>query len=178
MSNIARLLSFVRVVRQDVNISEVTIDTGGDVNHTADHFAPSGDDSHPLETDYVLATDIPQSGTKVVINYLDSINEPKTGEGEKRIYARDPSTGETVNEVWLKNNGDVLLSNDNGSILLQADGTVNINGVIINPSGDIDTPGSISAPSMVVNSIELATHTHAQPNDSAGDAEQNTTGPI
>lgn len=178
MSTIARLLSFVRAIRQGVNVPEVTVDTGGGVNHTADHFAPVGDDSHPLPTDYVLVTEIPQSGSKIAIAYLDSVNAGETLEGEKRIYARDPNTGTPVNQVWLKNNGDVLLSNDNGSILLQADGTVNINGVTIDPSGNIDTPGSISAPSMVVNGVELATHTHAQPNDGAGDVEQNTTGPI
>ena len=122
MNVIAKLLSFVRVVRDDANVSDVKIDPGGGANITVEHFAPPGDDSFPLTTDYVLATDVPRTGSKAAAGYIDPVNTPKAVEGDKRVYARDPATGAPVNEVWLKNDGSVLISNDNGNVLLRPDG--------------------------------------------------------
>lgn len=188
-SKIATLLSFVRVVRNDAKINDITVDVGGGVNHTAEHFAPAGDDSFPLTSDYVVVTDIPQRNSKAAIGYLDPINEPKTAEGEKRIYARDVD-GVPVNEVWLKNDGSVLVANENGSVLLNPDGSILasngsgsfelqaggdavINGVTINTSGEI-TCNKITTPSAVINGVESATHIHTQANDSGGDTEAPT----
>lgn len=122
MNYIAKLLSFVRVVKNGANVSDVKIDTGGGNNNTVEHFAPPGDDSFPLPDDYVLAADVPRGGSKAAVGYIDPVNTPVALEGDKRTYARDPATGAPVNQVWLKNDGSVLISNDNGSVLLQVDG--------------------------------------------------------
>jgi len=227
MNYIAKLLSFVRVVKNGANVSDVTIDTGGGNNNTAEHFAPPGDDSFPLKTDYALAASIPRGAGKVVTGYIDPINTPVAQEGDKRVYARNPADGSPVNQVWLKNDGSVLISNDNGSVLLRADGgsivttpnstldakadgsikgangsgsfelktsgDMDINGCVIDATGNINCPGtivattSVSAPtiaatgaggSLTVAGKEMKGHTHTQGNDSAGNTEQNTGGPV
>lgn len=122
MSKIAKLLSFTRVTRNGAKITDVKIDPGGGPNVTAEDFRPAGDDAYPLTTDYALASSTPRSGGEAIVGYVDPINEPKAQPGDKRIYARDANSGADVNEVWLKNDGSVLLSNANGSVLLRPDG--------------------------------------------------------
>lgn len=45
--------------------------------------------------------------------------------------------------VWLKNNGEIEESNGAGFIRLGANGTVNINGMTIDPNGNVDTPAAL-----------------------------------
>lgn len=119
---IGKVLSFLRLDANGAKVSDVKLDEGGGDNRTARHFAPAGDDSFPLATDYTLQGDTPGEGRKAVLGYADPLNTPKALEGDRRIYARDPATGATIVEVWLKNDGTALVSNDNGSIKLRPDG--------------------------------------------------------
>jgi len=171
MVTIAKILSFVRAVTNGAKISNVKIDLGGGENKTAQHFSAPGDDSFPLITDYVLAADVPRNGGKAIVGYVDPINDPVAQEGDKRIYARDPATGVAVVSFWLKNDGSGIMSNAAGSIELQAGGTVVINGVTIDTTGNITTPAGITADtvnadaieadtSLKVLTLELAGHTH------------------
>lgn len=195
MGWINKVLSFTRVTRNSAKISDVKIDPGGGPVITAEHYGPAGDDSHPLNTDYALAVDVPRTGGAAVAGYVDPINTPKATPGDKRIYARDSGTGAVVVEVWLKNDGTATVSNANGSITLRPDGGAIIttpgstfdakangsikgdngsgsfelesggdfvvNGVTIDTAGNISTPASVSAPSILANSKELAGHDHA-----------------
>lgn len=122
MGRIARLLSFVRLTRNDAKVSDVKVNPGGGPNITAEHFADAGDDAHPLITDYVALNTDSGSGRETAIGYLDPINEPKAQPGDKRIYGRDAESGAVVVEVWLKNDGTAIVSNDNGSVTLRPDG--------------------------------------------------------
>lgn len=224
MGRIGVLLSFSRVERNSAKISDVKIDPGGGPNITAEHFAPAGDDSFPLTTDYIVTNEIPRTGGETVVGYVDPINTPKATAGDKRIYARDANSGANVNEVWLKNDGSVLVSNDNGSVLLRADGgsvittpastfdaAANgsikgdngsgsfelqsggdflVNGVNIDTSGNITGALNITASatvtgatvvastSLTVAGKEMGGHTHSQANDSGGNTESNTGGPV
>lgn len=157
---IAKILSFTRTVRNGARVSDVKVDPGGGANITAEHFAPAGDDSHPLNTDYSYAAPVENTGRRVIVGYLDPKNTPKAELGDKRIYGRDPSTGVAVVEVWLKNDGTAVISNGTGTMELQPNGTFNINGVTIDITGAIVTPTSIISPSVIANSKELAEHTH------------------
>jgi hypothetical protein len=121
VGRIATLLSFVRTLRHGANVSDVKINPGGGPNITAEHFAPAGDDAHPLTTDYVITNEIPRQGGEVVVGYIDPKNTPKAQPGDKRIYARD-SSGAVIVEVWLKNDGTALITNANGSVTLRPDG--------------------------------------------------------
>lgn len=142
MGRIARLLSFVRLTRNDANVSDVKVNPGGGPNITAEHFADAGDDSHPLITDYVALNEDSGSGRETAIGYLDPLNEPKAQPGEKRIYGRDADSGAVVVEVWLKNDGTAVVSNDNGSVTLRPDGGT----VVTTPESTFDAAadGSIT----------------------------------
>ncbi|MCH9737102.1 MAG: hypothetical protein K0U78_21550 [Actinomycetia bacterium] len=221
LTRIAKLLSFIRTSSNDAKVNDVEIDIGGGDNRTAQHFSAPGDDSFPLNTDYVLAADVPRNGGKAAHGYLDPINEGVAQKGEKRVYGRDPATGVPVNQVWLKSDGSVFISNDNGSVLLNADGgsiattpggtfeakadgsikgdngsgsfeltaggDFEVNGAVIDTAGNITSPGIVSAPtiaatgvgaSLTVSGKEMKGHTHSQGNDSAGDSQVNTNGPV
>lgn len=194
MGRIGKLLSFVRTLTHGAHVSNVKLDPGGGANITSQNFQDAGGDAFPLTTDYTAGVDLKRQGVAVVVGYIDPINEPKSLEGEKRIYARDIATGLVIAEVWIKNDGEVTTFNANGSNTLRPDGGsvtttplstfdsdadgsiagVNgngafeletggdfvVNGVTIDTAGKITSPTSISAPSIVANSKELAGHTH------------------
>lgn len=121
MGRIAKLLSFLRVTRNEAKISDVKVDPGGGPNVTAEHFAAAGDDSHPLPGDYVALNTDSGSGRESAIGYLDPLNEPKAQPGDKRIYARGED-GVVIVEIWLKNTGEATILNENGSVTLRPDG--------------------------------------------------------
>ncbi len=139
MGLIAQVKSFARAVRNGTRSSDVKVDPGGGANITGSHFADAGDDSYPLGTDYAALLTTQRNGGYAPVGYADPVNEPKAAEGEKRIYGRDPSTGLAVNEVWLKADGSVIISNALGAIELKADGSVDINGATITPTGGVIT---------------------------------------
>lgn len=61
--------------------------------------------------------------------------------------------------VWLKSDNTIHANNGAGSIVIGANGTVTINGVVT-----IDTAGNITTPKDVVaGSISLKNHTHTDP---------------
>ena len=85
--------------------------------------------------------------------------------------------------VWLKNDGTIETKNDNFTSTINpdgsttetngayiktvaVDGTVNINGFIINPDGSVTSPVSVTAPtvtgssSLIVDGKEVKEHTH------------------
>jgi len=142
-------------------VGDVKADTGGGYNLTARHMAPPGDDSQPLPGDYVATIPTTGEGNQLAIAYLDPVNQSSVGAGGKRIYARDPATGATVCQVWLRNNGDIIIATAAGSFTMGASGDVTINGVTIDTSGNITTTGAISAPSVIAATKELAGHTHS-----------------
>ena len=142
MGLINRVLSFFHAGQQ----SETTVDPGGGASFKAPHFSDPGDDSATLPDDYALTVDTQGTGAQAAVGYVDTSNARKSQPGDKRIYAR-ASSGSQVSEVWLKNDG---------SIAIVSSGSININGVTIAPDGSMVVPMSL-----VVNGIELATHTHA-----------------
>lgn len=183
MGRIGKLLSFVRTLRNGSKVSDAKVDLGGGENILSEHFSDAGDDSFPLDTDYVLASQIPRAGGHVVAGYLDPINEPIAMPGDKRIFARDPATGIAIVEVWLKGDGAALVSNancsftldpagsikginGNGSFELEIGGDCVINGVVIDTSGNITSPAKIdaqevdAATSLIAAGKEIVAHTH------------------
>lgn len=162
MGRVGRVLSFVRSLRGTAKLSDVKVNRGGGDNRTAEHFSAPGDDSVPLPGDYAAL--LPQSGTgrDSVVGYLDPDNGQTATAGERRSYARDPSSGEVVSTVHQHSDGTVTITSN---------GNVNINGVIIKPNGDMVVPDSL-----VLNGKELDGHTHDQDADSAGNIQQTTGG--
>lgn len=122
MGRIAIILSFVRSLAGEAKVSDVKVDPGGGANITAQHFAPAGDDAHPLPDDYAATVPVQRTGSEVAVGYIDPKNEQKAQPGDKRIYARDPEDGRTVVEIWLKSTGEATTANENGSAVLSPDG--------------------------------------------------------
>ena len=89
MGRIAKLLSFVRVTRHGIPVSDVKVDPGGGAIVTLENFSPIGDDAHPLPGDYVYGGSVEGTGRESILGYVDPLNEPTSQPGDKRIYASD-----------------------------------------------------------------------------------------
>ncbi len=160
MGRIAIIQSFVSRVLEGIF-------EGGDLE-TVDHMSCPGDDSVPLQGDSAAVQGVQQTTGGVAVGYHDSFNAPKSAAGEKRIYARDPSSGLEVAEVWLKSDGSVLTSNGSGSFELKADGSIlgsNGSGSFeLKANGDFEINGAIISASGVITDGAgkvLGTHVHA-----------------
>ena len=167
MGRIGKILSFLRVTKNDAKQTDVKIDPGAGANVTAQCFAPAGDDSQPLPNDYALTSSVPQTGGAAVVGFVDPTSEPVAGPGEVRRYARD-SSGVTVAEQWLKSDGSAITSNDNGNIELLADGSIKLTtpaGVnVFNTDGSVDFSNGAkldaSGDYISATGISLNLHTH------------------
>jgi hypothetical protein len=165
------------VVLGETKASDVQVDRGGADNRTPQHFSDAGDDSFPLPGDYVATVGQAGTGRDSAVGYIDPNNQQKATAGDKRIYARDPATGDEVVEVWLKSDGTTTVANANGSFTLAPDGSITgtnangsfslqvggdfvVNGVTIAVDGTITTPTAVNSPSVVANGKELAGHNH------------------
>lgn len=153
MGRVAEVLSFERVTDESgARVEEVKVDPGGDAITTAEHFAPSGDDSPPLPGDFAALEDTEGAGREQCIGYHDPKNEGKAATGECRRYARD-ANGVPVCEWWLRANGDVEITS------IKAGGKVVINGVEIDQQGNVIAPGEVTAMGAAAP-VKLSTHLH------------------
>jgi hypothetical protein len=107
-----------------------------------------------LVDDLILLVPSVRTGTHAVSGYLDPKLTSTTQEGDKRIYSRD-SGGDSISQVWLKNTGEVVISNNNGTFTLEAGGDIVLNGVRITPSGNIT-----GAATLEVAGKEIKDHDH------------------
>lgn len=154
------------------------------MNHT-------GEDNNPPGGSRLTILEIGQA-FKLAIASDDNI-EPITAPGEKRIYSTDEDNTVVMASIWLKNDGTIVMENDNARVTiapngqinafsdgqlirventagyyeLLASGTVRANGATIPTNGDVRTASGIS----------LDNHTHQQGNDSDGDTQQDTAVP-
>lgn len=127
MSEYADILAVERKVEDGITSTEVRVDLGGGDIGTADHVADAGDDSHPLPgIDEASVDESTGAGNLQAAGYFDRKNPPKTAPGEKRIYGRDPDTGEEVCEFWLKNTGEIQVTvlKPGAAIRITSDGPV------------------------------------------------------
>lgn len=148
-------MGFISILRQwatrdrgGETFSEATATGTGGATSTAQYFQPTGEDSQPLPGDYLVTLGGRGAGAAVV-GCKDSKVTHQAGPGEVRRYARK-ANGDQAVELWLKANGSAIIRNSKGAIVLNADGSVNINGATISASGQItDAKG-----------IQLDTHRH------------------
>ena len=139
---IGKLLSFVRVVRNSANLSDVKIDIGGGEIHTPEYSQPSGTDSVPLPGDFPIAVAVStRSGGLVVTGMVETDALQKAQPGDHRTYARDAASRAETVEFWLKADGTAVLSNANGTFTLSPDGTQSMQtaggSFTLTPAGDI-----------------------------------------
>lgn len=163
MSRVVEVLDSTRVNDEGGHGLDVKCDPGGGANVTAPHFADAGDDGRPLPGDFAALEDSSGSGAEHATGYADVRNAGKAAPGEKRIYARDPQAT-PVCEVWLKGNGTIVITNDQGSFEMAPNGDVTINGVKIDASGNVTAPGEVTAKAASpATSVTLSQHIHPHP---------------
>lgn len=121
MGIIGKLLSFTRTTRDNAKQADIKIATSGDTL-TAQYVQGAGDDAVPLPGDYPLCVRIERAGRVVVVGFVEPDATQAAQAGERRMYARDGDRAEVV-QIWLKNDGTLLASNDNGSYELRPDGS-------------------------------------------------------
>lgn len=159
MGRLSSLVSFVRRTIDGIHTTDVEVDPGGGTNVTGLHASAPGDDAYPLPEDTAIIVPSGGSGRVAVVGYVDTKNEPKAAKGDRRIYSRD-GDGVAVAEVWLKADGSIVVTNEQGgSIEMAAGGDVTINGVVIDTNGNVRAPGEVTAKANAA-SVSLSTHTH------------------
>lgn len=126
---------------------------------TADNFTAPGDDSQPLPGEPVIIIPMGDRGARAILATVDPQNEPKAAPGEKRIYARK-TDGTLAVDVWLKRTGEIVIANSVGQFKMSSSGTVTINGLTIDASGNLNTTGTVSA-GAVGAKVGLTTHGHS-----------------
>lgn len=163
MGLIGRVMDFIKSQRNNAQIDDIVVQAGGNFNVTAEQYLSI--DKQPLKTDYVALIKDTGNGRYMVVGCVDPINQSITEVGEEALRGRS-SGGSILCKIIAKNDGSVIIDNNNGSFQMQADGSFNINGVIIDIQGNITSPSSISGvnvsatTSMNANGKELINHTH------------------
>jgi hypothetical protein len=147
-----------RTTEDGAHVVNVKADTGG-TTASLDHFAPPGVDALPLPGDAAAIGDGAGTGRAQSTGYNDPKNAGRALPGEHRIFARDPD-GNVVAEVWVKGSAHIVIENAEGTIELRADGTIDLNGVTIDPQGNITAPGEVTAKGGTPAPVNLSTHTH------------------
>lgn len=89
-------------------------------------LSSSGEISNPPNGSKVISLPIGTNGYKVGIAVDDNIEPEQLEPGDKIIYSS--KDGVIKGRIYLKNNGDILVTNDNGSYKLLEDGTFEVNG--------------------------------------------------
>lgn len=138
---ISVVLSYARKVRNGANVSDVKHDPGGGANETGEHFQAPNADCVPLPGDYAATVPVQRTGGEVPVGFIDPKQNQTAKPGESRVYARDAS-GTEVAQVYVKNDGTVETSNDNGSTTLSPDGTITAQGPVA--SGSLAADGTIT----------------------------------
>jgi len=132
---------------------------------TAQAFGPCNEDFSPPES--CRTFDVPigkDRGYLLSIAYHNQLINPVAVHGEKRIFSTNQAGDTVMSEVFLKQDGSVLIKNSLGSFEMKVSGEFEINGATITIDGDFITAAGIS----------LDTHVHEQGNDSDGDIQEDT----
>lgn len=119
---IGKLLSYVRAPRNGAQQSDIKLDAGGGDIRTATHAQGSGDDAVPLPGDYTVNIQVDRSGGVFTVGFVEPDALEIAQPGERRLYSRKPDRTEAA-QIWIKNDGTVLVSNENGSYTLSPDGS-------------------------------------------------------
>lgn len=154
--SVAVVAAFERIADDNGNGVEIKVDQADQTLLTLENFPPLGDDAPPLAGDFVAIKDSTGRGNSQAVGFIDSKNAGVALGGEKRIYARDPTDGSVVAEIWLKGAGDIAITS------IKAGGKITLNGVEIDQQGNITAPGEVTAMAATpATKVTLSHHMHA-----------------
>lgn len=150
---------------------QVKAKNGNDVI-VVEHLAPPGCDAPPLPGDFVGTADGPGSGAQQAVGYHDPKNDGKAKPGENRQYARD-ANGAVIGWLWAKDDGTVVLENEQGKIELKPNGDSYASGNLkvekdLEVGGNLTVKGEIKADLEVTAmaggpGVKVSTHLHNSP---------------
>ncbi|MCK5611181.1 hypothetical protein KAR91_55420 [Candidatus Pacearchaeota archaeon] len=158
---------------------------------TVQIFGPCNEDFAPPENCKTFDIQVGRDrGFLVSTAYHNQLIAPVAVHGERRIYSTNQAGSLVKAEVFLKQDGTILIDNGgvtitahpSGLLEIETSGNTEITSAktIINNDveigGDIDMTGIIKGAN-VFNGVDSDAHIHAQGNDSDGDTEQDTGGP-
>jgi len=179
MGRLGKIVKISDVIKENgAKLIRVMIDMGGGISNNieGDQYNTPGIDSKPLINDVAIleSTNESRGNSGVISGVVDFTSEKKAEDGETRMYSRD-ANGTPVAEVYCKDDGEVVTANDNitsviradgsgeisnssGSIKLLASGNIDLNGVIIDTSGNITSPGTIDG-TTITGSVDVIADT-------------------
>lgn len=97
-----------------------------DDNATARVFNPPGMDARPLDGDACYIEDSQDTeGGKDALGFIDPLNQPISGKGENKVYARD-AVGNIVASMHLKNDGKIQIDCDS-DLVANVSGNAEVN---------------------------------------------------
>lgn len=158
---------------------------------TVQVFGPCNEDFAPPENCKTFDIQVGRDrGFLVSTAYHNQQITPAAIHGERRIYSTNQAGSAVKAEVFLKQDGTILIDNGNvtitaspsGLLEIQTSGNTEITSAktIVNNDveivGDIDMTGIIKGAN-VFGGVNSDVHVHSQGNDSDGDTEQDTGGP-
>lgn len=131
-----------KVIRTETGAqgTEVVVDLDKDNFVSAEHWCAPGVDVRPIPGDSVLLTQMPSD--RWVATAYDMAEVPVSKDGEVRIIARDRDSGKVVASFHMAGNGSVT-----------------INGLVIDKDGNLHTPGEITTAKGGTD-INLSDHIH------------------
>lgn len=136
---------------------------------TVQVFGPCNEDFAPPENCKTFNIPLGRGrGFLISVAYHNQNIAPVAVHGERRIYSTNQAGDTVMAEVFLKQDGTVLIKNSSGEIELQSSGLIKANDAEIKTDGDIVTSDGKS----------LRNHIHPQGNDSDGDTEVDTGPPV
>lgn len=166
---------------------------------TVQVFGPCNEDFAPPENCKTINIPLGRGrGFLISAAYHNQIIPPVAIPGERRLYSTNQAGDTIMAEVFLKQDGTIVMQNSAISITANSSGLLTFvtsgnseitsTKTIINNDVDIigkldvseqiDSPTIKASSSLEVQSIEMSDHHHSQGNDSDGDAEVDTSGPI
>jgi hypothetical protein len=86
---IGELIEWVRTDDDDAAIQEGRVDFGGGDIATCVDYQPANHDCPPVPGDYAVCVPGTESGSYVIVGWVDPWNQGVAKEGEARLYARD-----------------------------------------------------------------------------------------
>ena len=162
MGRLAQVISITRTSTRGDKVTDVKSQLGGGDVVTSQHFSGPGDDSMPLPGHSEAVIPLTRQRGVATVGYVDPKSAQTAGPGEKRTYSRNAS-GAQVAQTWLKSDGTIVINNGAGMITMAPSGVINLNGVEIDPSGNITGPGdadivgALTAASVTADAIEALT---------------------
>ena len=156
MGRLGIVKQIARAVIRGANVLNAIADPGGGANVTARVFSASGEDAPPLPDDTAVIIPLGQIRGNAAVGFADTKNVGVAAAGEVRRYSRNAS-GSPVAVLWLKTDGSIEIVNGGGSFVMAPGGNVTINGVEIDTSGNITTPGTVDADTVDADTVDADT---------------------